>query len=245
MEDSLHDRLNATLASVDAAPRSRADQIHRELRRQLLLGGFPYGERLIEEQLAARFDTSRTPIREALRRLEGDGHVVRDPSGGMRPNPPRVSAMHDLYEVRTVIEELVVRTAAARGPSAAHDELQREWDDLAADWPVLQAELDGPDFVYVDEGFHEALARLSGNSAAERFLRDINEHIRVLRIHDFTTTDRVVETIAEHREILTAVRAGRADAAAALMRVHVERSAAVVERRVGDLLSRMFEGAAP
>ena len=90
---------------------TRAEEVHRELRAALLAGEFPYGQRLVEEQLAERFATSRTPVREALRRLEGDGHVVRDRSGGVRPNAPRVSAMRELYAVRIVLEDLAVRTA--------------------------------------------------------------------------------------------------------------------------------------
>ncbi len=90
---------------------TRADEVHHGLRAALLAGAFPYGQRLVEEQLAERFNTSRTPVREALRRLEGDGHVVRDRSGGVRPNAPRVTAMRELYAVRTVLEDLAVRTA--------------------------------------------------------------------------------------------------------------------------------------
>ena len=67
----------------------------------------------------------------------------------------------------------------------------------------------------------------------------------VIRIHDFTTVDRIETTIEEHLEILNALLAGRQDAAAALMRVHIERSAEVVERRVGELLARMFEEERP
>ena len=87
--------------------------------------------------------------------------------------------------------------------------------------------------------------RASGNSATERYIRDINERIRLIRIHDFTTPDRIEATIEEHLEILETIRARRADAAAALMRVHIERSAEVVERRVGELLARMFEEERP
>jgi DNA-binding GntR family transcriptional regulator len=221
--------------------RSAADRVHHELRHQLLLGGFPYGERLVEEQLAERYGTSRTPVREALRRLEGDGHIMRDPSGGMRPNPPRVSNMRDLYEVRIVIEDLVVRRAAAQIPNEVLDELRGEWHDLRQEFDVAAEHPIDPDFVHLDEAFHEGLARASGNTAAERHLRDINERIRVLRIHDFTTPERIDTTIAEHLEIIDAVATGRADSGAALMRVHVERSAQVVEQRVGELLAKMFD----
>ncbi len=214
---------------------TRAEEVHRELRAALLAGAFPYGQKLIEEQLAERYATSRTPVREALRRLEGDGHVVRDRSGGVRPNAPRVSAMRELYAVRTVLEDLAVRTA---DPA--------QLDPLYEEWLELRAERDeSPDFVYADEAFHEALAHATGNGTTERYLRDINERIRVIRIHDFTTVDRIVATVEEHLEILDTLRGGRVDAAAALMRVHIERSAEVVERRVGELLARMFEEERP
>ena len=210
---------------------TRAEAVHRELRAALLAGEFPYGRRLVEEALAERFQTSRTPVREALRRLEGDGHVVRDTTGGVRPAAPRVSAMREFYEVRLVLEDLAVRSAEP----AALAPLRAEWEELRAERE------DGPDFVYADEAFHEALARASGNAATERYLHDINERIRIIRIHDFTTPDRIEATIEEHVEILDAIQAGRRDTAAALMRVHVERSAAVVERRVGELLARLFD----
>jgi DNA-binding GntR family transcriptional regulator len=214
---------------------TRAERVHEALRAALLAGEYPYGQRLVEEQLAERFETSRTPVREALRRLEGDGHVVRDRTGGVRPNPPRVSAMRELYEVRIVLEDLAVRTADPGG-----------LDELLAEWLELRAEHDdGPDFVYADESFHEVLAQTAGNHALVRYVRDINERIRLIRIHDFTTPDRIEATIEEHLEILTAIRAGRPDPAAALMRVHIERSADVVERRVGQLLARMFEEERP
>ena len=214
---------------------TRADDVHSALRAALLAGSFPYGQRLVEEQLAERFNTSRTPVREALRRLEGDGHVQRDRAGGVRPNAPRVSARRELYAVRTVLEDLAVRTADPEQLVPLHDE-----------WLELRSERDEtPDFVHADEAFHEALAHASGNAATERYLHDINERIRVIRIHDFTTVDRIETTIEEHLEILDALRAGKQDAAAALMRVHIERSAEVVERRVGELLARMFEEERP
>ena len=98
--------------------------------------------------------------------------------------------------------------------------------------------------MHADEGFHEALARLSGNTTAERHLRDVNAHIRMLRIHDFTTTDRIETTIAEHVAIADDVLAGDVEGASARMREHVQASADVVEQRVGAVLARMFDGEA-
>ena len=144
--------------------------------------------------------------------------------------------MRELYDVRVVLEDLAVRSA---DPDAL-DGLIAEWLDLrvrARRRPRLRLRRRG-----LPRGHR---ARVSGNSATERYIRDINERIRLIRIHDFTTPDRIEATIEEHLEILETVRAGRADAAAALMRVHIERSAEVVERRVGELLARMFEEERP
>ena len=90
-------------------------------------------------------------------------------------------------------------------------------------WHDTRALPRGPDFVYADEGFHRALAGASGNDVAESLLGDLNDRIRVLRIYDFTTDDRIGATIAEHLEIVRCVLARDADAAAAFMRAHVQR----------------------
>lgn len=221
---------------------SQADRVYDELRESLTRGEIPIGSRLVEQQLAARFATSRTPIREALRRLEGDGHLMRDSGGGLRPRVPSIRSMRELYEVRIVLEDLIVRRAAA-GDRAALDALDAEWralraqhrDDPAA---VLDA---GTAFVHRDEDFHERVARASGNTVAATMLEDINARIRILRIHDFTRPDRIAATIVEHLELLDAIRAGEADAAAGFMRAHVERSAAIVREQIGEILSRMVE----
>jgi len=229
------------MASNGGTGISHAQRVYSALRERLLHGDMPVGRRLVEQQLAAEFQTSRTPVREALRRLEGDGHIVRDRAGGMCPNPPSVKSMRELYEVRLAIEELVARRAATSGDRGRIDAIEHEWRGLLAAWQDTRVLPRGPDFVHADEGFHRALASASGNDVAEALLGDLNDRIRILRIHDFTTDDRIGATIAEHLEILGCVLARDADAAAAFMRAHVQRSALVVRERVGEALARMFE----
>ncbi|WP_354701602.1 HTH-type transcriptional repressor RspR [Paraconexibacter sp. AEG42_29] len=220
---------------------AHADRVYAQLRDGLLRGDFPVGRRLVEQQLAARFETSRTPIREALRRLEGDGHLVRDPAGGLSPAVPSVRSMRDLYDVRLAIEELVVRRAATAGNRGILDALAQDWRMLEAEWSGGRHGDGGPGFVIRDEDFHQRLAQASGNAYAERQLNDVNERIRILRIHDFTLEERVRSTITEHLEIVDAVIAQDPDGAASFMRAHVQRSALVVRERVGEALARMFD----
>jgi DNA-binding GntR family transcriptional regulator len=228
-------------ASGGVRAASQAERVYAELRERLLRGDLPVGRRLVEQQLAAEFQTSRTPVREALRRLEGDGHIVRDPGGGVCPSPPSVKSMRELYEVRVAIEELVARRAASAGDRGRIEAIDQEWRALLAAWQDARSLPRGPDFVHADEGFHRQLAAASGNDVAETLLGDLNDRIRVLRIYDFTTDDRIGATITEHLEILACVLARDADAAAAFMRAHVQRSALVVRERVGAALARMFE----
>ncbi len=106
---------------------SQAERVYAGLREQLLRGDLPVGRRLVEQQLAADFETSRTPVREALRRLEGDGHIVREPGGGLSPSAPSVKSMRELYEVRVAIEELVARRASTSGDRDRLDAIESDW----------------------------------------------------------------------------------------------------------------------
>jgi DNA-binding GntR family transcriptional regulator len=230
--------------AVSTSQYTIAERVFGLVRDDLLAGRFPYGERLIEEELAERFECSRTPVREALHRLRADGHVVRHPAGGVTPQPPQASAMRELYEVRTAVEVLVVRRAVTDGDHVRIAQLRDDWSTLGGRFADAPTELATPDFVYADEAFHEGLAVASRNNAAARYLRDINERIRVLRIHDFTSGERVKTTIDEHVELAGAIVSGDAEAAAALMRMHISRSSQVVEQRVGAMLARMFDPAA-
>ena len=123
-------------AGDNGAPRapSQAERVYAGLREQLLRGDLPVGRRLVELQLAAEFETSRTPVREALRRLEGDGHIVRDPGGGLSPSAPSVKSMRELYEVRVAIEELVARRASTSGDREQLDVIERDWRSLETGW---------------------------------------------------------------------------------------------------------------
>lgn len=215
--------------------------MYLELRELLIRGEMPLGARLVEQQLAERFETSRTPIREALKRLEGDGHLARDDAGGLRPRLPSVRSMRELYDVRIVLEDLVIRAATTGGDRGILEALEQDWRTLAAEFRGKAA---GPEFVTRDEDFHLRVAAASGNQVAAGMLKDLNERIRVLRVHDFTRQDRTEATIAEHLEIVGAALAGDQDAAASFMRSHVQRSAGVVREQIGEILTKMVDGGA-
>lgn len=225
---------------------ARADQAYTDLKQQLLLGGFALNVRLGEERLATLLGVSRTPVREALHRLHAEGIVRRLPDGGYEPVAPDVGRMRHLYEVRAGLEMQALqrpgRRAAAHG-QLSHDRaallmLRAEWQDLADD-ENLEA---SPAFVLLDEAFHVTLAEAAGNPVIAELLRQVNDRIRIVRMQDFLTLERVRSTIDEHLGLVDAVLAGDLAEAERRFTEHLDRSIAVVEERVLRAIARMVQG---
>lgn len=224
----------------DTAGALRSDVAYAELKRRLLLGDFPLNVRLGEARVATMCGVSRTPVREAMHRLHAEGLVQRAADGGFEPVAPDVASMRDLYDVRVALE-LHALLSPLHG--RAHDEdallaLRADWQELQQD-PALEP---SPAFVLIDESFHVELAEASGNVALADLLRQVNERIRVVRMQDFLTVERLEQTIAEHLALVDAVLARDFVQAELRFVEHVENSMAVVEERVGRAIARMITG---
>ena len=190
-----------------AAPSGlRGDLAYGELKHRLLTGEFGLGRRLGEERLAALCGMSRTPIREALMRLAAEGLVRRSSDGGYLPVAPDVTVIRHLYEVRIGLELQALRRPADAG--RRHDSTQLE--ALRDEWASMVGEHHDPGvgFVVLDESFHVALADAAGNPVLVDLLIHVNERIRIVRMQDFLTADRIHETIAEHVGIVESLLRG-------------------------------------
>jgi DNA-binding GntR family transcriptional regulator len=226
-----------TAPHPDQGALSRAQRAYGDLKNRLLLGEFPLNVRLGEERLAALVGVSRTPIREALSRLEVEGLVVRAPDGGFLPVVPDVTGMRQLYEVRVGLEIQALHRPARLGTVHDHDrleELRATWIELTHDEPEAE-----PGFVLLDESFHLTLAEAAGNPMLVDILRQLNERLRIVRMQDFLVADRVDRTIREHVALVDAVLAGDIEGAAGQLVVHIDSSVAVVEERVTKAIARM------
>jgi DNA-binding GntR family transcriptional regulator len=217
----------------------RSDLVHSELKKQLLEGHFAIGVRLGEVALAEEFGVSRTPVREALTRLWSEGIVDRHPDGGFRAVPPDVSVIRHLYEVRVGLEHLAIARPFRVGTVHERERLL----ELRDDWTAMVDDTDfepNPDFVLLDESFHVGLAEAAGNPAIVEMLRTVNDRIRVVRMQDFLTEERIRQTIAQHLGILDAVIDRDLPAAMARFDDHLRESLAVVEERALQAVSRMI-----
>jgi DNA-binding GntR family transcriptional regulator len=244
LDSALDPGLDPTTSSVAPSEQSRGEAAYRTIKHRLLLGEFAFGQRLAEERLAAMLDVSRTPIRVALVRLHAEGHVQRHPDGGFEPTFPDLDRIAQLYEVRTSLELTSVQRRADGDQSAGtHDraallELRRDWLELGH---RADAHAD-PDFVLVDEDFHVRLALASGNDALAEVLASVNERIRIVRIHDFLTEERIRATVDEHVGIVDDLLEGAVDVAAARLRAHIDESARIASERAWGSMVRMLAG---
>ncbi len=222
----------------DKRPEPLGAQAYRTLKHRLLIGDYRLGVRLAEAALGEQLDMSRTPIREALSRLHTEGLVVRHDEGGFSPAAPDLHSIAELYEVRRSLEF----TALARGEHDidAVSALRDDWLALRATAEVELTE--GPEFVLHDEDFHVRLASAAGNRTLVDYLVTVNERIRIVRMHDFLTADRVEATIAEHLGIADELLAGGPGATRDLLHHHLAVSEQVVEERSAIALARMVGG---
>lgn len=213
---------------------SLRERAYTQIRRMVMLGEFPTGQRLAEEQIAEQLQVSRTPVREAFVRLHGDRLLKRFSDGGYYVAEIDLFDLRDLYELRLTLELRGIVRAVEDGIQHDRDalvELHEEWQGIQLDQP----EPDGS-FIELDESFHLALLRSSGNLALAEMLETINLRIRPVRTFDFLSEDRITTSIAEHLGIVEALLAGEILLAADLLREHIGASLEVVEERAASAI---------
>ncbi len=210
-------------------------QVYVALRTDLMNGAFSPFKRLGEERLAARYQVSRTPVREALKRLTSDG-LVDKRDGGLYVHVPSFKELTNLYELRVTLEQQGIVRAIA-DPTVRHDSARLETE--LHGWQVLQEERPTPDagFVIQDEAFHRTLLDSAGNSAITSALDQVNARIRSVRMYDYLTDDRLDATFAEHIEILELVLSHKLPSALDLLRTHIGASKEVVTERAARALA--------
>lgn len=199
-----------------------SDSVYEQLKSDITRWVYKPGERLPEIALTERYGVSRTPIREALRKLERERLVVYVSRQGYTARDLNLRELDDLYQVRIALEELSAELAAnvaasGEAPSIL-GELRSTWEERVQETPPP----DNPELVHSDEAFHETIALVGGNAYLHRSLQSINESIRIIRIIDFRSADRIDATYQEHARIISHVIEGRATQARHEMRDHIK-----------------------
>jgi DNA-binding GntR family transcriptional regulator len=201
-----------------ARPVPLRQSVYEALVELIVAGGLQPGQHLVESELARQLGVSRQPVREALHRLEAEGWIDLRPSQGAFVHVPTDHEVDQLLDVRELLEGATARLAArARTPEAVAA--------LRATWREGVAAVESGDLartVAANNDFHAAVAALAGNTV----LAELSEIVgrRVRWYYRRVAPARGHESWAEHAELVAAIEAGDEDQAAALARVHTERT---------------------
>jgi DNA-binding GntR family transcriptional regulator len=215
----------AVIKAVPVVERSLAETAYEKLKAGIFDFELLPGDRFTETEMAQRLAMSRTPVREALYRLEREGYLTVHLRVGWSVRSYDFRQFEDFYDLRLILEEAAV-TRLCHLPDRDGLEL------LKATWLVPAAErLTGAkDVAALDEAFHTSLVEAAGNPEVARCHREVTERIRIIRRLDFTQAHRIDKTYDEHAQILRAIIRRRADEATRLVRSHIEASKAEVRK---------------
>ncbi|MEM7462271.1 MAG: GntR family transcriptional regulator [Pseudomonadota bacterium] len=192
------------------------------------------GERINEVALARELDASRTPLREALNRLVGERLIDFNPGKGFFCRPLDPETIHELYELREIIEVASVRLACKRASSEGIETLRQNLEANGLTYIGKTVR----EVTAFDEAFHMEIARLSGNKELERQLSQINERIRFVRWVDMSA--RVKATKNEHKQIMSAIEDRDSDRAAKVMQAHIEKRLDQIVMAVKESYSNIY-----
>ena len=213
-------------------PRSSlVDRAYEEIRRRILDNEYPQGHQVLEHELAAELGMSRTPVREALVRLQNDKFVQLVPRHGMRVVPLEVSDLRDMYEVLTALEMTAIERLARSKPAAS---VFAPIDQALDSMDRALSRGDHDTWVKADERFHRVLVDLCGNARLKALADVLWDQGRRARTTSVRLRQNLETSNAEHRAVIQAIRRGDWREAKALHLKHRTRTS----EEIVDLLHK-------
>lgn len=205
-----------------SAGESLASDVRSRLRSMILGAELKPGQRLVEEDICERLGVGRTPVREALLLLQGEGYLGRE-RGWVVENVDR-SQIRAIFESRAAIEGATARLAARHAEEAELDGLATLIEAMEPAETLTRPELND-----LNTQFHKRIIMASRNMFLAQFHERTQFHYWMLRVPILFSETEVRETNVQHRAILTALQNRDEDAAERAARFHVESTMAIVE----------------
>ena len=199
---------------------SLEEKVYLALQEQILSRKLRTGEAITEMKLSKALGVSRTPVREALQRLDREGLIKLVPNKGAVVLGMSEQDLIDIYKIRMRLEGLASRIAAEN----ANDELCKELRDNVDLTAFYMGKGDIEKVKNLDSEFHDIIYRSCESRMLGKILSELHRYIASYRKLSLAVDGRIEKSLAEHREIYEAIIAGNAEGADALMSAHVERA---------------------
>ncbi|MBL1405586.1 MAG: GntR family transcriptional regulator [Rhizobiales bacterium] len=196
---------------------NRADHISAELQELIFSGVYKDGDRLDEISLAERFDVSRTPMREALKKLASSGLVEHIPHRGVFVRQPGPIELLEMFEVMSEFEAICGKLAAARISESALDDLKAA--NSKCQTAKENNDVDG--YYLENERFHQIIYKQSGNAFLANEAQRLQKRLQPFRRVQLRFRGRIQQSMAEHEQIVKALFNGDAELAESTLREHV------------------------
>jgi DNA-binding GntR family transcriptional regulator len=206
----------------------RVEDIHERLRADIINGELRPNERLIEADLAQKLRVSRTPVRESIQRLVGDGLVTRHRRGWI-VHEHTSEEIREIYEVRAGLESWATRLATVRATDEALEQVRATHEEAAGLEPAQLR----PRAVALNEAFHDAVFASCGNERLRQLLRATRQYYFNTALARTYSDEEIAASIRSQESIVQAMVARDADAAERAARQHVEEALAVVLTKLG------------
>ncbi|MBT8329531.1 MAG: GntR family transcriptional regulator [Desulfofustis sp.] len=200
---------------------TRVENAYARLKKEIRTNRMPSGFQATEPEIALRLGMSRTPVREALIRLESEGLVEIIPRRGVRVLPININDMKEIYEILASLEPDVAGNIAAKNPTETE---LRPLEEAASDMEAALEQEDLDTWADADDRFHHHMLDLHGNRRLREFVLALNDQVHRTRIVTLRLRDKPMKSNKEHREILEHIRRGDADAARNAFRTHRKRA---------------------
>ncbi len=183
-------------------PQPHSETVYAALKRDILRGVLAPGSPLREEELSRSHQVSRTPVREALSRLELEGLAARLPRAGLVVSAPTLEEIVDLYVLREALEGLAARLAAER---------RTELDLTRLEMVLNAAEREShaasqARAISLGKEFHFLICRIAGNKPLQRAISEVHDVVQRFRPNTLSYPGRATDSLNEHRALLEAVR---------------------------------------
>ena len=197
--------------------RTLRENIADIIRKRIIYQELEPGQKVVEQDLAKEFKTSRAPIREALRQLELEGLVNIIPNKGAYVTGISDKDVHDIYMIRSMLEGLCVRWATEHITQEQLEELDEII--LLSEYHMDKGHSD--QLTELDGRFHQILYEASQSRILDHVLSDFHKYVQLARRTSVKTEERAIKSIGEHNEILNAIKAKDAEKAGNLATIHI------------------------
>ena len=196
------------------------DVVFESLRKAIVEGSLKPGERLMEVQLAEQLGVSRTPVREAIRKLELEGFVIMLPRKGAYVADMSVKDIIDVLEVRSALEGLAANLAAERMDEKEIEELKKISDSLNS--AMENGNLD--EILKKDVEFHQCIFEAAGNKRLTQMINSLWEQVYRFRAGYMSDNNAIRGIKEEHEHLIEAIVSGDGKKASKCAKEHIERA---------------------